>query len=474
MTLTTTGFTRKRLSEIKSDYDTAFTEALGPVNTAPDAVVGQVIGIFAAALDDAYEALQNTYDSMYPYSAEGTSLDGAVAFVGLTRREASATVVTAMCYGTESTLIPAGSLTRTIANDQYASGTDTVISRSSAGDVEIEITTVTNSGNYQVIAGGVSVLYTADSSATAEEIAAGLAALFDADNFQATASGAKLRIRSADLYSDFTLTHDSKMTITKLGTPVVFTALELGAIACPALALNTIDSPALGWDEVVNLVSGATGENMETDEELRLRHASALQVTGAATLGSIKSRILDEVDSVSAVTIYENRTSQIVDTMPSHSFECVVVGGDNQTIANKIYEVKPAGIETHGNISVQVIDSNGDVQIVKFTRSVVKYAWVRVSVNILNTEETLTTSIVDAIKNAVKEYGDSLSGGDDIIVQRFFGPIYGATSGIGSITVEVAVTDGPTDTPSYSTSNVSIGRANYAAFDTVRISVLGV
>lgn len=474
MTLTTTGFTRKRLSEIKADYDTAFTDALGPINTAPDAVVGQVIGIFAAALDDAYEALQNTYDAMYPYSAEGTSLDGSVAFVGLTRREASATTVNAICYGAESTLIPAGSLTRTIAGAQFASGTDTVISRSSAGDIELEVTTVTNAGNYQVIAGGTSVVYTADMTATGAEIAAGLAALFNPANYLATASGSKLRIRAADQYSDFTLTHDSKMTITRLGTPVVFTALQLGDIVCPSLSLTTIDSPIVGWDEVTNLVQGATGVNMESDEELRLRHASALSVTGAATLGAIKSRILEEVDSVTAVNIYENRSINVVDSMPSHSFECVVVGGNNQSIANKIYEVKPAGIETYGNTSVQVTDSNGDVQIVKFTRSTAKYAWIRVSVNTLYPEETLTTAVVSSIQIAVKAYGDTLAGGEDIIVQRFYGPIYNATSGIGSITVEVAVTDGPTDAPTYSTSNIAIGRANYALFDTVRISVLGV
>jgi len=82
MPLNVTGFERPRLTEIKADYDQRFTDALGPVNTSPDAVIGQIIGIFSAALDDAYETLQDNYDSMYPYSADGTSLDGAVSFVG--------------------------------------------------------------------------------------------------------------------------------------------------------------------------------------------------------------------------------------------------------------------------------------------------------------------------------------------------------------------------------------------------------
>lgn len=475
MTLTTTGFTRKRLAELKTDFDASFTEALGPINTAPDAVIGQVIGILSAAMDDAYEALQNTYDAMYPYSAEGTSLDGAVAFVGLTRNEATATVVTAMCYGSESTLIPTGALTRTSNNDQFATTSDTVISRSNAGDVELEITTVINSANYQVIAGGVSVVYTADSTATGPEIAAGLAALFDTDNFLATASGSVLRIRAANQYSDFTLTFDSKMTIKKLGSPVVFTALQLGAVVCPVGALTTIDSPLVGWDSVYNTVAGAVGRNTETDEELRKRHANAISVTGAATLSAIKSRILGDVDSVQSVAIYENRTNTTDGFgLPPHSFESVIVGGDNQSIANKLFEVKPAGIETYGNTTVEVTDENGDLQIVRFTRSVAKYAWIRVSVNTLYPEEPLPSAVIVAIQNAVKGYGDTLSGGDDILTQRFYGPIYDATSGIGSITVEAAVTDSPTGTPTYSTENIAIGRANYATFDTLRIQVVGV
>lgn len=475
MTLTATGFTRPRLVELKQGYDASFTEALGPVNTAPDAVVGQIIGIFAAAMDDAYEALQNTYDAMYPYSATGTSLDGAVAFVGLTRQPATATVVTAMCYGTEGTLVPRDALARTSGNDQFVTTADSVISRSNSGDVELEITTVTNSGNYQVIAGGVSVVYTADSTATGAEIASGLAALFDTANFLATSDGAVLRLRAANQYSDFTLTHDSKMTITRLGSPVVFTSLELGAISCPAQALKTIDTSILGWDEVLNLAAGATGTDVETDEELRSRHSNALSVTGAATLAAIRSRLVAEVDSVSSVAIYENRTSTIdANSLPPHSFEAVVVGGDDQAVANKLFEVKPAGIETYGNTSLEVIDENGDTQTVSFSRSAAKYAWIRVSVNTLYPEEQLPLTVVAAIQNAVKSYGDTLTGGDDILVQRFYGPIYDATSGIGSITVEAAVTDSSVGTPSYSTSNIAIGRAAYAVFDTVRVTVVGV
>lgn len=473
MALTAEGFERPRLPELKQNYDDNFTDVLGPVNTNPDAVIGQIIGIFAAAMDDAYEALQNNYDSMYPFSAEGTSLDGAVSFVGIERIAESPTKVVAVCYGSESTLIPAQSLTRSSDNKQYVSDADTVISRSASCDVEITVSTITNSATYQVIAGGVSVVYTSDSSATGPEIAAGLAALFGAD-FIASSSNDKLLLRSADGVSDFTLTVDSKLTITKLGTPVSFTCLENGANVLPIGSLNAIDSQIVGWDSIYNFVAGDTGRNIETDEELRIRHADGVRASGSATVKAIRARMLAEVDSVEYVSIYENRTNTIVDSMPPHSFETVVSGGTNQEVANKLWELKPAGIETYGNTSVQVTDDNGDIQLVEFSRSTDKFAWIRVSVNALNSEETLSVSITDAIKNAVLSYGNTIGIGEDVITQRFYGPIYSATSGIGNITVEAALTNLISDTPSYSTTNISVSRAELAKFDLTRISVVGV
>ena len=472
MALSSTGFTRQRLADIKADYDQRFTDALGPVNTAPDAVVGQIIGIFAAALDDVNEALQDNYDAMYPASAEGTSLDGAVSYVGLERLGATATQVVAVAYGTESTLLPAGVLARS-GNTSYATTSDAVITRANAIDVELAVTNVINATAYQIIAGGVLATYTSDASATGAEIAAGLAAAFDANKFTAVATGATLRVYAADKKTGFPLTVDANLSITKIGSPVTFTAVELGANVVPVGGLNVIDSPILGWDSLSNLAAGSTGRNVETDAELRTRHASSVRATGSATVKAIRARLLADVPEISAAYVYENRTNQTVDSMPPHSIECVVVGGADSAVGQTIWDVKPAGIETYGSVPVAVLDANGDTQTAKFSRPVNQFAWVRVSVNVLYPEESLSTTAKTAIAAAVLAYGSGLNVGDDIITQRFYGPIYGASAGIGQITVETAVTATAGGTPSYSTNNISIGRANIALFDSSRIVVVG-
>ena len=473
MTLTATGFERPRLTDIKADLDARVTAVLGPVNTSPDSVTGQILGIVAASLDDVWEAAQATYDSMYPATAEGVSLDGAVSFVGLERQTAAPTTAVAMCYGAESTFVPAGSLARSVGGVQFVTDYDLIISRANAGDVEITVNTVENAGNYQIIAGGVSVTYTSDASATAAEIINGLAALFDAGTFLATVDGTTLRLRNVNLESAFSLTVGSKLTISRLGSPVAFTAAEMGATVLPIGALNYVDTAISGWDEVSNLTAGNTGREVETDEELRVRHAESVRVTGAATVPAIRARLLADVEGVEYVAIYENRTN-VVDAngLPSHSFEAVVSGGSTQDVANKLFEVKPAGIQTFGNTSATVIDENGDGQLTSFSRPVPQYAWARVTINSLDTEEAVDPGYIDAIKAAVVATGNALGIGKDVIIQRFYGPIYTSTPGLGSITVEMDVTASPLDVPTYATSNIVIARGDHAIFDLARVTVV--
>ena len=472
MSLTENGFERPRLPEIKTTYDGLFTDALGPLNTNPDAVIGQIIGIFSAALDDANEALQNTYDAMYPATATGASLDGAVSYVGLSRLAATATIVTAAAYGTEGTVIPAGSAART-SSMLYFSTSDVVISRSSALDVNIEVGTLTNSASYQIVAGGVSVTYVSDSSATAAEILNGLAALFP-DQFIASVSNDVLRLRSTDGATPFALTVDTKLTITRRSSPIVFRAETTGADVVPVGALTAIESAIAGWDELYNLAAGDTGRDVESDVDLRARHAAAINSVGSATVEAIRSRVLSNVDGVTSCRIYENRTSLPVDGIPAHAFESIIQGGNSQDIAEELWLRKPAGIETHGNVSVDITDSNGDSQAVKFSRPVTVYGWARVTVNALNTEEPLPDTAVAGIKQAVVDYASANFGiGDDIITQRFYGAIYTAVSGIGQITVETDVTALDTDSPTYSTANITISRVELPLFAIDRVTVVG-
>lgn len=474
MTLTREGFQRKRLAEIKADYDRRMTTALGPVNVKPDSVVGVLNGIFAETLDSVYEMLQDNHDSMYPATAEGTSLDGAVSFVGLQRLPATATIVTAVAYGVEGTIIPEGSIAR--ADIQYRSTSNVLISRSNALDIEFEVLTVAENSAYQILLGPNSYTYNTGTGPSRSSILSGIRAAIDPAQFVATVVGDRLRVYSEDLITPFAATLDSKFRMTKRGSPVVFVASETGAFGVPVGGLSTIGTPINGWDSVYNLAPGDIGRDLETDAELRARHALSVRATGSATVEAIKSRMLQEVAGVTNVQIYENRTAVVSsDGIPPHAFESVIIGGTNSEVARQLWITKPAGIETHGNVTVTVQDSFGDPQTIKFSRAVDKFVWFRVTVQALNAEESLPVGADALIRNAIVEYGRRTVGvGDDLIVQKFYGPIYEAVAGLGKILVEMAVTDSLLETPVYSENNVTVGKPEGPIFSAETISVIGI
>lgn len=469
MSLTAEGFSRQTLPEIKTDLDAEFINALGPVNTNPDSVTGQVIGIVAEAVDSIQSIMQDVYDAMYPRSAEGVSLDGAVSYVGLTRLDASPTIVTAAAYGNEGDVVLANALA-TVAGTNFFSTSDVVISRANALDVSIQVGTVTNSASYQILAAGTSVTYTSDASATADEIVAGLGALLDTDVFTVSTTPDTLRFYAADGVSPFAVTVDAKLNITRRGSPVVFVAETNGAVVVPVGAMTTTDA----GQELFNLVSGATGNDVESDVSLRARHETSVRGTGSATVEAIRAKLLANVDGVTSVRIYENRTNLTVDSIPPHAFETVVQGGTNSDVGAGLWLYKPAGIETYGNVSVQTPDTAGDNQTVSFSRATSVYGWVTVAVTALNSEETLPATAAAGIKSAVVDWAAANIGvADDVIVQRFYGPIYAAIPGIASMTITVAVTSTPSGTPSYSASNITVGRAEIVEFDVSRVVVTG-
>lgn len=470
MSLTAAGLERPRLNELKADLDASVSEALGPVNVGPDSVLGQLDGIHAAALDDLYELAQDTYDSMYPESAEGVSLDRAVSLLGLVRLSAAPDVVTVALYGTQGASVPINALAH--ADIQYFNTSRVTITRFNAIDAYLSIAAATDSTVYSVTLNAVTYSFNSGVGSTIASILAGLIASIGA-GYKAAVVNASLRISALDGETPFVITGSGNVSLDTVGSPAVFVAVTSGARFLPIGALSNIDTPVFGWTGISNLVSGSGSRDVESDVELRLRHATASRATGSATVKAIRARLLAEVPGVIAVSVYENRSMYVVNSMPAHSFEAVVQGGFDQLVANNIWANKPAGIETYGNTTASVTDDNGEVQPVHFSRPVSKYLWVRVTVAALYPEEDLPPDTAQAIKNAVVSSAGSLTVGEDVITQRFIGPIYAATSGIGLLTVETAITASPSDTPTYTTTNKAIGRSELASADLSRVVVVG-
>jgi len=251
-------------------------------------------------------------------------------------------------------------------------------------------------------------------------------------------------------------------------------AVETGAVLALAGTLTSIETPVSGWDEVTNPDDGETGRPVESDAELRQRQQESLAVAGTGTVEAIRSRLLQQVDDVTAVTIIENRSDTTdSDGRPPHSFETVVSGGVDQDVADLIWEVKPAGIETHGDITETIEDSQGESQPIRFSRPVPQYIWVNLTIT-PNGVGTFPDNAEEAATAAIVEYGETLGVGDNVIYQALFGPLYSEIPGIESLSVEIAVSDEAEEEPDsgeFAAENITIGANEIPLFLADRITV---
>lgn len=158
---------------------------------------------------------------------------------------------------------------------------------------------------------------------------------------------------------------------------------------------------------------------------------------------------------------------------PPKSFETVVEGGSDDAVALKIWQTKPAGIETFGNVNnyngVPIIDSQGNTQQIFFSRATPVYLWADVTL-VLNPQETFPVNGQQLVAEAIVAYGNSLGIGEDVFLQRVQAAIF-AVPGIASSTVLLARTQEPTDTPTPVAADVIIGDVEISEWDISRITV---
>ena len=180
---------------------------------------------------------------------------------------------------------------------------------------------------------------------------------------------------------------------------------------------------------------------------------------------SIASALL-ALNGVTSANVYENdQDTTDGDGRPPHSIEAVVNGGDSADIGLVIWQKKAAGIDTYGSQSVTVNDSQGFPHTINYNRPIQVPIWLDIAVTEYP-EEALPPNAQSLIAQVALDYGNTLTVGNDVILQRFMGAIYQNVAGIGYITV-TASTDGIT----YASTNIQIDARHVATFDLTNIQV---
>jgi uncharacterized phage protein gp47/JayE len=476
--VTPTGFVKKTLPQIKAELEASFQAVFGnDIDLSADGSFGQIIGVLSQREADLWDGAEEIYTSRNVTQATGVSLDSIVAEIGVIRIDASPTVVeNVIFYGDEGTAIAIGKKAKQANADLTYSVVDSAvtITKAAAREVQLEPNTtfpLTGGETFTVTIDATPYTYVGIAADTKAIVINALVSLITAGSWGGVASNVNdtyLKLLDKDL--DFSVTWTSTFDLFLLGSGGDVEADEDGPNSLPANTLDTIATPISGWDSVNNPEAGTTGRDVETDDELRLRFASTF-LAGNATDEAIRAKLLNNVDGVQTASVTSNRSlATDGEGRPPKSFEAVVQGGSDSDVAEEIWKTMPSGIESFGNTSEIIVDSEGRNQTIKFSRPTEIFIYVKVQRDFYN-EEEYPTDGDNQIKQKIVEWAlTEYTPGKDVIRGRLNIPIY-EVPGIGELNVLIDWIPSPGGTPTYVEEDAPIASREIAVFDTSRIVV---
>jgi uncharacterized phage protein gp47/JayE len=390
--LSSTGLEIKRLADIKPEIEDVLRQRLGnAINLLPEGVFGQLVGTFSEREASIWEVVEDVYHSQYPDDAEGVSLDNAVAFNGVRRLESAKSIQrNQLLFGDVGTPIPVNTQFSVNGNPEakFKTRNSATLVAGANAIQELAFSGVPDTGQFTLIHRSqetVVLLF----SATAADIQNALNALPHLSSLVVTgdfATGFQIEFDGDDglqaqslisigvnTLTEAAVALTTSITAVQVGEPqgqVDLEALEVGATDAPIGTLTVIDTPVSGLFRTINIEATTLGRARETDVQLKTRREETLAVGGNATIDAIRSKIKN-LEGVTDAFVFENdKLVTDVDGRPGKSFECVVDGGDEDALALVIWRAKPGGIEPYGQISRNVIDSQGVTRIIKFSRPI--------------------------------------------------------------------------------------------------------
>jgi uncharacterized phage protein gp47/JayE len=495
--LQSSGFKIKRLDDIKTEIENSLRASLGSgINLLPESVFGQIVGVFAERESLLWEQLDSIYDAQYPDTATDNQLDLAVSLVGISRLQATRSLVQRqLFFGTAGTVIPSGTQISVLANPTAIFETiGDVTLVTGADEVQtLTFSSIPDSGSFTLDFGGQDTLaINWDDDASALRVKVEALSSIGVGNVAVT----------GDFSSGFIFTFQNQLQkqpvpnfivennvlldgVTAVTTSLVETVageiqgstnlqcLEFGPVSAPQRSVTEIETPVFGLDSTINPESGIVGRNRETDNELRIRRELEIQSAGAATVGAIQSALANVENVEAAIVFYNNASIPDLDGRPPHSIEAIVQGGDQVEIAQTLFETVAAGIGFFGDITQNAIDSEGFTHVTKFSRP----TEVELLLECDLTVDALVfpPSGVVQVQNNFKAFIDSLLIGQDVItIPRLLCALNGVPQlGIpfipGILDVELRIAKKPTSPTTDDT--IVIARREIATIDLADITV---
>lgn len=486
--ISATGFNPPQLVDILAQIQATITTTFGnDVDQSATSVFGQLAGIFAEREMLIWEALQDVYNSQYPDTATGTSLDNVGALTAIKRLPAIASTVSAVkLYGTAGTVIPASTTQFSVANQPtniFSTNFSVTLGAGQNCIQTLSFSAIPDAGSFTLGLNGEDTPSIAFNAA-ASDIQTAIQTLPFASGtlvsgnfgsgftvtFQGAATGGLMSQPVLTVATDVLTSSGSLVTITPAITQagldqgsVDVTAVNTGPTVVNIGTLSVIVTPIQGLSAITNPNQAIVGRNVETDNAYRIRRAVELQITGGSTYNALISKLLN-VSGVTAVVLFENVTNATdANGLPPHSFEAFVEGGAPSDIGNTIFGTKPIGIQSYGTNEVDVTDSQGNIHQIFY--SVPTQVPVYITAQI-HTDSSYVANGDALVIQALVNYGDSLGIGDTLIVSPKLVSTLANIPGIDTLTLLVGTSPNPTQS-----NNITFLANQVGSFDPSRIVV---
>lgn len=477
MPITKEGYDARRFPEIRESTRSGIESALGtPISSSPSTVIGGILSIFAGEITSQENLNLAGFNNLDIDKAEGVFLDKLVAYIGLKRLDASPASGQLKVWRDGVGEILSAVLFEDTNGRQFSAINGVNHTLEGCNEILITPASTLDSTKYAVVINGVEYAYTTTTGATKVEIITDIESQISSTTSLITSiEGDNLRIAAPDTEQNDLVVSYTRMQLLEIAS---FNFVESVLVGDLTVEENTITQVVTANPSLLrsnNPLPFTDGQDVETDEELRVRHQQSTQVASVATVPAITAT-LRNLPNVASASVVENR--QIVpdsDGRPAKSYECIVEGGNPDEIADTIWETKPAGVELYGSISTVIIDFGGNQQVVEWSRPDPIYTHVRVTYSKYD-EEQFPVNGESAIVDAALAYGDSLDLGNDVIPTRFIGGIYQNVDGISDLSIEVGTSASPSasEPDAWLTVPISIANNEFASFASGRVDVVEV
>lgn len=463
------GWRGARLPELRGEIYGKLSGLLGKISSEGDSVIGQVIAVSSEDDLQIIEAMGWLYAGFFISEGEGAQLDGAGEWFNLRRYGLTQSSARVIYLLKADGSVNAGDVFQVygIDGDWEVAVTTTADVNQANGLVLSVIDSALVTGNTFVITvNGTEYTTQFETGDTSDSVIARLFGIvIDSDatmTTDTTAYGEMLFVADGATTAAYSFS-DAVFDVVRVGMPV--TAYYQSQTSFPVVDYGDVVS-----DDILVLANGTQGYLIEKDESYRARlqaKAAAKQQSVSASHPGIRTAVL-AVEGVSYCGVNNNRgISTDSNGLPGKSIQVFVAGGEDNDVAQAIYDACAGECNTYG-VNFGTATDGESTETMYFSRQ----AYQEIFVSLADAQwDAETTGQPDdyytVARTVIEDYFSLLAVGRDVFAGQIYARLLTALPTLTDITVTVGTTASPTG------KQVSIADGVIAVTDDAAITIEG-